>query len=272
MSTKFQLWALCSNMRKHEVTNIGVNSSSRSIIGYRFAVTKEEAIGAFVLQTQEKYPQYDLGEVVVVEIPEDQLVHHVEQEHPDVSGAETQKGIQKLLDFSKDVANAAFGPDKSAGKNAAQILEQINAYRGMALQKNTTATELTAARAWDDTIIDKARRLLLILRTNMLPEPHTAAYVNYSAAVTDLETSLCRKFPAFASTIAEEMRKGMPSSTRVFRDLNAGEEIQVGDEYCSVSDGKWYPVMLASVGLPYRPHPKEEGAEHHSPHRRQLKS
>lgn len=134
-------------MRKHEVTNLGVSSSSRNVIGYRFSTTKEEAIGAFVLQTQAKYPQYDLGEVVVVEIPEDQLVHHVEAEHPPVA-------------------------------------------------------------AMDNAIIDKARNLLLLLKGNMLPAPHTPEYVNYSSAVNELEIFMCRKFPGLKDTIHEIMRKG----------------------------------------------------------------
>lgn len=207
MSTpKFQLWALGAPVEKHTITAHGVDVMTRNIVGYRFATTKEEAVGHFVLMAQEKNKGFSIGEVVAIEIPEDQLVHHVEAEHPSVSSAQAKAAREQLADFLKDVTDAAFGPDQSAGKSPTLVIQQIHALRGHWLK---------------------------------------------SGAVTP---------------------PGPITKTRVFRDLNDGEEIQVGDEYCSASDGKWYPVTLAAVGLRYRPHPTEPDGEHHSPHRRQLKA
>ena len=43
--------------------------TTRLIVGYQFASSKDEAVGKFVVMTQERNPGYSLGEIVSLTLP-----------------------------------------------------------------------------------------------------------------------------------------------------------------------------------------------------------
>lgn len=65
MSDEKKCWALSTTMEKHEADA----TIRRNILGYRFAKSKAEAIGAFVEESLRLNAGFRLGEVLTIEIP-----------------------------------------------------------------------------------------------------------------------------------------------------------------------------------------------------------
>lgn len=64
-----KLFALSCMLQKVEVQSLCTKSTFKNTLGYRRAVSQDEAVGSFVMAVQKDFPDFQMGEVVTLEIP-----------------------------------------------------------------------------------------------------------------------------------------------------------------------------------------------------------
>ena len=62
-------WVLGTLLTKQDVQPWGMTTTTRQIVGYQLAASEAEAIGQFVVQTQERNPGFAVGEIISLKLP-----------------------------------------------------------------------------------------------------------------------------------------------------------------------------------------------------------
>lgn len=62
-------WVLGTLLTKQDVQPWGMHSTTRQIVGYQLAASEAEAIGQFVVRTQERNPGFAVGEIISLKLP-----------------------------------------------------------------------------------------------------------------------------------------------------------------------------------------------------------
>lgn len=62
-------WVLGTILTKQDVQPWGMTSTTRQIVGYQLAASEAEAIGQFVVRTQERNPGFAVGEIISLKLP-----------------------------------------------------------------------------------------------------------------------------------------------------------------------------------------------------------